>query len=88
MKNRGEKSDHFDFLEWEKGREAHGKGQMDLGPGSAFDSIPLLLERVRCLQVSFNAASTFLYKISGGNIGVWRSKDSQRLSLSPHEKDD
>ena len=26
-------------------------------------------------QVSFNAASTFLYKISGGNIGVWRSKD-------------
>ena len=25
-------------------------------------------------QVSFNAASTFLYKISGGNIGVWRSK--------------
>lgn len=46
VKNRGEKSDHFDFLEWEKGRE-----------------------------VSFNAASTFLYKISGGNIGVWRSKD-------------
>ena len=22
VKNRGEKSDHFDFLEWEKGREA------------------------------------------------------------------
>ena len=21
VKNRGEKSDHFDFLEWEKGRE-------------------------------------------------------------------
>lgn len=26
VKNRGEKSDHFDFLEWEKGREADGSG--------------------------------------------------------------
>ena len=26
VKNRGEKSDHFDFLEWEKGREAHLDG--------------------------------------------------------------
>eukprot|EP00931_Biecheleriopsis_adriatica_P065572 TRINITY_DN4007_c0_g1_i1.p1 TRINITY_DN4007_c0_g1~~TRINITY_DN4007_c0_g1_i1.p1 ORF type:complete len:2799 (-),score=514.89 TRINITY_DN4007_c0_g1_i1:146-7867(-) len=53
VKNRGEKSDHFDFLEWEKGRE-----------------------------VSFNAASTFLYKISGGNIGVWRSKDLTESAMT------
>ncbi|CAE8585117.1 unnamed protein product [Polarella glacialis] len=52
VKNRGEKSEHFDFLEWEKGRE-----------------------------VSFNAASTFLYKISGGNIGVWRSKDLTEAAM-------
>lgn len=46
VKNRGERSEHVDILEYEKGRE-----------------------------VSFNAASTFLYKISAGNVGVWRSKD-------------
>lgn len=46
VKNRSERSEHVDILEYEKGRE-----------------------------VSFNAASTFLYKISAGNVGVWRSKD-------------
>jgi hypothetical protein len=46
VKNRGEKNDHSDFLEWEKGRE-----------------------------VSFNAASGFFFKVSSGNVGVWRSPD-------------
>ena len=34
-----------------------------------------VLEMEKRREVSFNAATVFLYKISAGSVGVWRSKD-------------